>query len=116
MDISLEPMVLVKGIFQRDQLFLWKVEHFPAFGAYEMVVSAVFFGVIADNPITYADFGRQAEFLQQLKRAVNSGDIGIRVFFPQPLEYFLGADVPFSAVKSIQHHYALGRETITPGL
>ena len=116
MDISFEPMVLVKRIFQRDQLFLRKIEHFPAFGAYEMVVPAVFFGVIADNPITCADLGRQAEFLQQLKRAVNSGDIGIRVFFPQPLEYFLCADVPFGAVKSIQHHYALGRETITFGL
>jgi hypothetical protein len=116
MDISFEPMVLGKGIFQRNQLYLWKVEHFPAFGAYEMVVSAVFFGVIADNPVTYADLGRQAEFLQQLKRAVNSGDIGVRVFFTHPLEYFLCTDVPFSAVKRIHYHYALGRETITLGL
>ena len=79
-------------------------------------MSAVFFGVIADNPIAHADFSRQAKFLEQLKRTVNRGYIGVWVFFPHPLEYFLCADVPFGAVKRIHHHYALGRETITPGL
>ena len=113
MYVSFEPVVLDKGLLQREQLVLRKVEHFPAFGTYEMVVPAVLFGVIADDAISDADLGRQAKLFQQLKRAIDSRNIGVGVFFPQPLEYFLCADVPFSAVKRVHHHDALGRETIT---
>lgn len=77
---------------------------------------AVFFGVVADDTISNADLSRQSELFQQLKRAVNRGDIGVRIFFPETFEYILGADMPFGAVKRVHHHYALGRETITFGL
>ena len=74
---------------------------------------AVFFGVVADDTVADADLSRQAELFKQLQSAVYRGDIGIGVFFLQPLEYLLCADVPFSAVKRIHYHYALGRKTIT---
>ena len=77
---------------------------------------AVFFGVVADDTVANLDLSRQAELFKQLQGAVDRGDIGIRVFFPQPLKYLLCTDMPFSTVKRIHYHYALGRKTITFGL
>jgi hypothetical protein len=116
MYVSFKPMVLDEGLLQRYQLVLGKVEHFATPGTYQVVMPAVFPGVIADDAVADADFSRQTQLFQELKRAVNGRDIGVRVFFLQPLEYFLCADVPFSAMERIHHHNALGCKAITFGL
>jgi len=81
--------------------------HAPAPAADEVVVVSFAHGVVDKPAAAQIALRHEALCLEQLKCAVDGGDVEIGVLGVSLLEDFLGADVVVAGFYSLQHHHAL---------
>jgi hypothetical protein len=114
--ISFKSMAFLEDIFERRKLMFRQVDKTATTGTDEMVVPAVFPGMVAHYAIPDADLGSQSQLLEQLQGSVDRRDVSIRIFGTDELEDLLGTDMLFCAMERINDHDSLRGKTVTFGL
>jgi hypothetical protein len=112
-DIGFKPVVFNEGLLKRLEVGFRQIQHAAAFGTDQVVMPAIFPGMVTHYAVTHAYFGRQSELFQKFKRAVDRGNIGVGVFLTNTLENLLCADMAFGPMKRIDYHYTLRGKTVS---